>query len=278
MAETQMSVRLISHTQLSEEFYDSFDVYNEFIEYEGNQLARWNVTDGQAVALTAIRTCYSANKPSEIVALEGAKYFGQTASDGEGGTEADRLFRHITRSGHTSTTEHLTFTFAIEGVSRALLAQLTRHRVGFSYSVQSQRYVRMGSSDKTGGFDYVVPPSLNGKDTDSTRMTGINEETGDAIWRNITAVEEFEEAMRNIQSIYDRLRRAGVPPEDARMVLPNAAATNLVMTVNLRALLDFYGKRREGRGSQWEIAELAEQLRREVTKAEPWTAPYFDVA
>ncbi|MED2004728.1 FAD-dependent thymidylate synthase [Brevibacillus laterosporus] len=267
-----MSVKLISHTQLSEEFYDSFD------EFEGNQLVRWGVTDGQAVALTAIRTCYSANKPSEIVALEGDKYFGQTASDGEEGTEADRLFRHITRSGHTSTLEHLTFTFAIEGVSRALLAQLTRHRVGFSYSVQSQRYVRMGSSDKTGGFDYVVPPSLNGKDTDSSRGTGFDEETGDLIFRKITALEEFEEAMSTLQSVYDRLRRAGVPPEDARMVLPNAAATNLVMTANLRALLDFYGKRREGRGSQWEIAELAEQLRKEVTKAEPWTAPYFDVA
>ncbi|MCR8983087.1 FAD-dependent thymidylate synthase [Brevibacillus laterosporus] len=253
-----MSVKLISHTQLSEEFYDSFDIFNEFIEYDGNQLDRWGATDGQAVALTAIRTCYSANKPSEIVALEGDKYFGQTASDGEGGTEADRLFRHITRSGHTSTTEHLTFTFAIEGVSRALLAQLTRHRVGFSFSVQSQRYVRMGSSDKTGGFDYVVPRSIN--------------EKGEG------ALAVFRASMRALQADYDALREAGVPPEDARMVLPNAAATNLVMTVNLRALLDFYGKRREGRGSQWEIAELAEQLRREVTKAEPWTAPYFDVA
>lgn len=273
-----MSVKLISHTQLSEDFYDSFDVYNEFIEYEGNQLDRWGVSDGQAVALTAIRTCYSVNKPSDIVALEGGKYFGQTASDGEEGTEADRLFRHITRSGHTSTTEHLTFTFAIEGVSRALLAQLTRHRVGFSYSVQSQRYVRMGSSDKTGGFDYAVPPSLTGKVTDTRRVLGFDEATGESICRNVTATEVFEEAMRDIQSVYDRLRRAGVPPEDARMVLPNAAATSLVMTANLRALLDFYGKRREGRGSQWEIAELAEQLRREVTKAEPWTAPYFDVA
>ncbi|AYK09197.1 FAD-dependent thymidylate synthase [Brevibacillus laterosporus] len=253
-----MSVKLISHTQLSEEFYNSFDILDEFLGYEGNQHDRWGATDGQAVALTAIRTCYSANKPSEIVVLEGDKYFGQPASDDEGGTEADRLFRHITRSGHTSTLEHLTFTFVIEGVSRALLAQLTRHRVGFSYSVQSQRYVRMGSSDKTGGFDYVVPRSINEKGEE--------------------ALAVFRASMRALQADYDALREVGVPPEDARMVLPNAAATSLVMTANLRALLDFYSKRRKGRGAQWEIAELAEQLRREVTKAEPWTAPYFDVA
>lgn len=142
MAETKMNVTLLAHTQLSEKFSDSFDTFNEFLEYTGNELDRLGATDGQAVAFTAIRTCYSANKPSEIVAKEGARYFGKTATDGEGGTEADRLFRQIVRSKHLSTLEHLTFTFAIEGVSRALLAQLTRHRIGFSYSVQSQRYNR----------------------------------------------------------------------------------------------------------------------------------------
>ncbi|WP_232696548.1 FAD-dependent thymidylate synthase [Brevibacillus daliensis] len=251
-----MSVNLIAHTQLSDGFYDSLDIYNEFIEYEGNQFDRWRATDAQAVALSAIRTCYSANKPSEIVATEGERYFGNTASDGEGGTEADRLFRHITRSGHTSTLEHLSFTFAVEGVSRALLAQLTRHRVGFSYSVQSQRYVRMGSSDKSGGFDYVVPPSIREK------------EPG--------AMAVYKASMRALQQDYDTLRELSVPPEDARMALPNAAATNILMTVNLRALLDFYAKRKGGRGSQWEIAELAERLRKEVTKVEPWLEPYFD--
>ncbi|MGG0793155.1 FAD-dependent thymidylate synthase [Brevibacillus laterosporus] len=266
MSEVTMRVSLLAHSQLSEGFR------RELVE------APFFYTDGQVISLTSTRTCYSANIPSNIVMQEGEKYFGRKATDGNQGNEADRLMRQIFASKHLSVTEHLTFTFAIEGVSRALLAQLTRHRVGFSFSVQSQRYVRMGSSDKTGGFDYVVPPSLNGKDTDSSRGTGFDEETGDLIFRKITALEEFEEAMSTLQSVYDRLRRAGVPPEDARMVLPNAAATNLVMTANLRALLDFYGKRRKGRGAQWEIAELAEQLRREVTKAEPWTAPYFEVA
>jgi len=268
MAEKQMSVKLIAHTQLAERFA----IDNEWYACIGN--FGYRATDSQAVALTAIRTCYSPNKPSEIFELEGDKYFCEKASDGEGGTEADRLFRHITRSGHTSTLEHLTYTFAIEGVSRALLAQLTRHRVGFSFSVQSQRYVRMGSGDKIGGFDYVVPPSIGTQDVPGTdRYDGTR-----APYREdpLKAYEVFAEYMAEAQRTYDRLRAAGVPAEDARMVLPNAAATNVTMTANLRALLDFYGKRRKGRGAQWEIAELAEKLREAVVAVDPWTAPYFD--
>jgi thymidylate synthase (FAD) len=259
-----MNVKLIAHTQLSADFiYELFLADSHFLDED------CNATDGQAVALTAIRTCYSANKPSEIITKEGAKYFGKPATDGKGGSDADRLFRHIVNSGHTSTLEHLTFTFAIEGVSRALLAQLTRHRVGFSFSVQSQRYVRFGSDDKTGGFDYVVPPSV----TDDKITKDPSDEK-----RTWTAYGLFVEAMEKAQELYDLLRKAGVPPEDARMVLPNAAATNLVMTANLRALLDFYSKRRKGRGAQWEIAELAEKLRAAVVAVEPWTDAFFEQA
>ncbi|WP_263560492.1 FAD-dependent thymidylate synthase [Paenibacillus polymyxa] len=258
-----MNVKLIAHTQLSEEFYESFDIYGAFAEYEGNGLDRLAATDGQVVALTAIRTCYSPLKPTEIIPQEGAKYFGNAASDGAGGTEADRLFRHITRSGHTSTLEHITYTFAIEGVSRALLAQLTRHR-HLSFSVQSQRYVRMGSGDKIGGFDYVTPPSVS-----------ADKKVSEGTFFEETAADIFSEVISDAQSAYDRLREAGVPAEDARMVLPNAAACNLVMTGNLRTLLDFYAKRRPGSGAQWEIAELAVSIRDKVVKVDPWLAPYF---
>jgi thymidylate synthase (FAD) len=119
-----MDVKLIAHTQLSEDFKTNYLITMiRGVAFRNDGNTKYH---GQAVALTAIRTCYSPGKPSEIVAKEGAKYFGN------GGTEADRLFKMIVRSGHTSTLEHLSFTFAIEGVSRALLAQLTRHRVGFS--------------------------------------------------------------------------------------------------------------------------------------------------
>ncbi|WP_433943640.1 FAD-dependent thymidylate synthase [Paenibacillus sp. SN-8-1] len=249
-----MNVKLIAHTALSEEFYDSFDYLDDYGSVILNPFDQERYNERAAVALTAIRTCYSPLKPTEIVAKEGAKYFGNSASDGEGGTDADRLFRHITRSGHTSTLEHITYTFAVEGVSRALLAQLTRHR-HLSFSVQSQRYVRMGSADKSGGFDYVTPVSIN---------------------ENAEAYRVYDVAMNELQSVYDELRAAGVPTEDARMVLPNAATCNLVMTGNLRTFLDFYAKRRPGNGAQWEIANLAVHLRDEIVKVDPWLAPYFD--
>ncbi|EJQ06657.1 FAD-dependent thymidylate synthase [Bacillus cereus] len=251
-----MNLNLLAYTQLNEEFYDSFDVFKEFIEIEGNELDRLGATDGQAVALSAVRTCYSANKPSEIVAKEGGRYFGNKATDGGKGTEADRLMRHIVASKHVSTLEHITFTFAIEGVSRGLLAQLTRHRVGFSFSVQSQRYVRFGSDDKSGGFNYVIPEKVESKGP--------------------YAVALYRASMKALQQDYDALRAVGVPAEDARMVLPQAATTNLVMTVNLRSLLDFYAKRRKGNGAQAEIAELAEHLRKEVVKVEPWVDEFFE--
>lgn len=240
MAETSLNVKLIAHTQLSDEFWASIP---EFARAE----------ESKVVALSAIRCCYSHLKPSEIVNAEGEKYFNREATDGEQGTEADRLIRHIMRSKHLSTVEHLNYTFAVEGLSRSALAQLTRHR-HMSFSVQSQRYCRFGSDDKSGGFNYVVPPSVK-----EAEMEGA-----------------YHRAMYMIQGMYDYLREAGIPAEDSRFILSNSAATNLVMTANLRSLLDFYSKRKPGRGAQWEIAELAERIREEVCNVDPWTTKFFD--
>ncbi|PEM30179.1 FAD-dependent thymidylate synthase [Bacillus wiedmannii] len=243
-----MKVTLLAHTHLSEEFMSYLVSQTDSIE-EALDIP----SGGQAVALTAIRTCYSANKPSEIVSLEGGKYFGRKATDGKEGTEADRLIRHIIKSGHTSTLEHITFTFAIEEVSRALLAQLTRHRVGFSYSVQSQRYVKFSSVSKSGGFDYVASEKVKDKGA-----SGI-----------------YKGYMEEIQRMYDTLIEVGVPQEDARSVLPQSATCNLVLTVNLRALLDFYSKRAPKKGAQLEITQLAEQLKEKVISVEPWVETFF---
>ncbi|MED3932935.1 FAD-dependent thymidylate synthase [Priestia megaterium] len=263
-----MKVALLAHTQLSGDFnsinathgdYDVHAITDEF-----------NCTDGQVIGLTAIRTCYSSNKPSEIIDLEGDKYFKREATDGEGGTDADRLIRHIMKSGHTSTIEHLNFTFAIEGVSRSLLAQITRHR-HLSFSVQSQRYVKFGSSDKSEGFDFILPPTVTEEKT-----ADMYDFVYGAPIRDRPSTEIYEEAMEVIQKAYDKLREAGVPAEDARMVLPNAATTNLVMTGNLRALLDFYSKR-SAKGAQWEIRELADKLRNEIINVEPWAEKFFNM-
>lgn len=245
-----MNVKLLAHTQISGEL---------LVELCNNDPYFIPPDDGKLITFTAIRTCYSANKPSEIPIVEWDRYFEREATDGEGGVEADRLIRSIARKKphpHTSTFEHVSFVFAIEGISRACLAQLTRHR-HFSFSVQSQRYVRFGTGDKTRGFGYSVPPTIQ---------------------ENQDAMQVYGELMHTIQGAYDKLRALGVPAEDARFVLPNAAKTNLVMSANLRALLEFYSKRRKGRGAQWEIAELAERIRKCVVEVEPWLDRIFEEA
>jgi len=229
-----MKVILMAKTQLTEQFIN---------EYSPNVPA----SDNEKLALIAIRNCYSPLKPSEILHAESERYFGDKAN-------GERLFKQIANSKHTSTMEHIHFAFSVEDISRAALAQLTRHR-HFGFSVKSQRYVKYGSGDKSGGFDYVTPASVTGG----------------------KAHEIYDDFMHIAQETYDRLREAGIPAEDARNVLPNAATTHIVMSGNLRAILEFYGKRQEGRGAQAEIAELAEKMRQLVQECEPWTAHFFDV-
>ncbi len=142
----------------------------------------------------------------------------------------------LTEMGHMSPVEHVSFTFGIEGVSRSLLAQVTRHRIA-SFSVQSQRYV-----DQTkDGFDYVIPPSIEalGKD----------------------AAEKYICQMDTIASWYeDWVQVLGGGKEsarqDARFVLPNAAETKLMVTMNARELTHFFRLRGCNR-AQWEIRALA---------------------
>lgn len=251
-----MNIELIFHTQVAEKFKNK--VLDAVKEYK--------TTDGQILALSAIRTCYSYKNVEEIIRTEGGKYFG------EKGKEGRRLFTQIVNSGHTSTLEGITFTFAVEGVSRALLAQLTRHR-HISFSVQSQRYVKLSSESRSNGFDYVVPETIESKNT----LFAIDE--GDALQPLMKVKEVYEENMMpTIQEFYDNLIEMGIPQEDARAVLPNAATTNLVMTLNLRTALEFYSKRRPGNGAQSEIAQLAEEIKHLIIEVEPFTAEFFEIA
>lgn len=241
----KLKIELLAHTQLNYKNGNFYDLPHEEL-----------VTDGQVVSLAAIRQCYSHKTALEVLKTESDKYFS------EKGKEAKRLFNHIVKSGHTSTLEHLNFTFVIEGVSRSLLAQLTRHR-HMSFSVQSQRYVKFSSDSRSEGFDYVVPEKV-----EETRNTELYLER--------TALDVYLEAMDYIQGAYDALIKRGIPQEDARAVLPNAAACNLVLTANLRTLLDFYSKRKPGAGAQHEITVLAEELKARVIEVEPWTEEFFE--
>lgn len=148
------------------------------------------------------------------------------------------LVRKLVKMGHLSTVEHVTFTFGIEGVSRALSHQLVRHRIA-SYSQQSQRYVDGAH------FGYVVPPSVQ---------------------ENEEALHTFETQMASATAAYAVLRDCGIPAEDARFVLPNATDTKIICTFNVRSLYNFFEHRCCNR-AQWEIRELAWkmlQLCREV--------------
>lgn len=151
--------------------------------------------------------------------------------------------------GHLSPIEHASFTFAIEGISRACSHQLVRHRLA-SYSQQSQRYVGMED-----GFGYIIPPSI-----------GV-----DPVLK-----ERFEFFMDGIQEFYNELVQAmkarGIEGEaayeDARFVLPNAVETKIIMTMNARELLHFFTQRC-CRRAQWEIRAMAIEMLKLARRTAP---------
>ncbi len=159
-------------------------------------------------------------------------------------TGAGKFVKMLRKLGHMSPVEHATFTFYIEGVSRAMTHQLVRHRLA-SYSQRSQRYVDHED------FDYVVPPQLRGKTV---------EDDGQAI----DAAEYFADTMRLIAERYAKLntalgRTGEGSNEDARYVLPNACETKILVTMNARELLHFLEERLCSR-AQWEIRDVADRM------------------
>ncbi|MCR4963222.1 MAG: FAD-dependent thymidylate synthase [Firmicutes bacterium] len=190
------------------------------------QLLTYTPNPEQVVAAAA-RLCYSSQSGEEIAA---AMQEQDTAA----------FIGRLRQMGHFSTFEHASFTFAIDGVSRALSHQLVRHRLA-SYSQKSQRYV------KENHFSYVVPPSVS---------------------RSPQTEEEYRRLMEEIGGLYSRLLEQGVAAEDARYILPNATVTNLIMTMNARSLLNFFQLRCCNR-AQWEIRHMAQLMRREVQKVAP---------
>ena len=141
------------------------------------------------------------------------------------------LVRKLVNMGHFSPIEHVTFTFGIEGISRACSHQLVRHRIA-SYSQQSQRYVDGGK------FGYVIPPSIE-KDENLKKA--------------------FEHHMKEVFDLYEALKANGVDKEDARFILPNACDTKIIVTMNVRSLYNFFQHRCCNR-AQWEIRALAWEM------------------
>ena len=208
----------------------------------------------ETTVAAAAKLCYSAVAADDIM-------------DNLTPDATERFLKILGDLGHDSPFEHASFTFCIEGVSRTLLAQITRHRIA-SFSVQSQRYVNM---DAGGCFEFITPP---------------------AIAENPQAAELFGRAMQNDLNNYlllvdmlkpgikERLFAEGKSEreaetaaektaiEDARFVLPNACATKMLITMNARSLRNFF-ELRCCRRAQWEIRALATEMLRLVRKASP---------
>ena len=183
---------------------------------------------------TACRTCYSAQYPVEI--FEKEYDYDKMLS----------LVQKVLSSGHHSTIEHCQFTFAISGVSRACTHQLVRHR-HMSFSQKSQRYVT-----EKGQFEYIVPPTVK-----KSELLG-----------------DYDEFMSKVSEFYAKMIEAGIPAEDARFVLPNAASSSLVASLNLRELIHL-ANIRLCTNAQQEIRIMVKKMCELVIQKEPWMAKYL---
>lgn len=195
-------------------------------------LIRYTPLPEETVSLAA-KLCYSRSSISGLKARISEK-------------DQSEFIGRLMNMGHESVMEHVSFTFGIEGVSRVMLAQLTRHRIA-SFSVQSQRYVSYEN-----GFGYILPPSIEALGPE--------------------AVARFQMQMDQIESWYTewqkQLGTGEKSNEDARFVLPNACETRILMTMNVRELRHFFSLRMCSR-AQWEIRAVAEQMHRLCLETAP---------
>jgi thymidylate synthase (FAD) len=183
--------------------------------------------DPERVTAAAARQCYS--KFSATKAFKGFKE-----------EDIEKQLKLVIGNGHLSVLEHASFTFVIEGVSRACTHQLVRHRIA-SYSQQSQRYVKLNE------IEFVVPKTIG---------------------QSESAMKTFSEALDKCRQCYSELLSAGIPAEDARYILPQASPSKIVMTMNARSLMNFFELRCCLR-AQWEIRAVADEMLRLVKVVAP---------
>ena len=184
--------------------------------------------------MQVILLSYTPNPDELVAAAARLCYKDVSAADllsDEGHNLSHKLIADLFRSGHTSTFEHVSFTFGIDGLSRVASHQLVRLA---SFSQQSQRYVKMTPEPEA----VVIPQTVKS---------------------NPEALRAFQEAVRVSQDAYRQLVELGIPKEDARFILPHGHSTRLVLTMNARELHHFFSLRL-CRRAQWEIHELARNM------------------
>ena len=182
----------------------------------------------------ACRTCYSADYPINI---------WENATDNE---KMLKLVKRVLASGHHSTIEHCQYVFTISGVSRACTHQLVRHR-HMSFSQKSQRYVT-----EKGLFEYITPNTI--------KKAGFE--------------AEYDEFMNKTAEFYEKMINQGIPAEDARFVLPNAATSSLVASLNLREFIHL-ANIRLCTNAQHEIRIMVKKMCDLAIEKDPWLAEYL---
>lgn len=197
----------------------------------------------ESVIAAAGKLCYSKVGVSEIL---------EKSSD----EDNERFVKMLADMGHESPLEHVSFTFAVEGISRACSHQLVRHRIA-SYSQQSQRYVDLEET-----FDYIIPTNIIGTDFESD-YRNMNEMIHN--FYNLLSESLENHYIVNGANKRDANKKA---IEDARYILPNACETKLVFTMNVRTLLNFFEKRCCTR-AQWEIRDLANEMLKQCREISP---------
>ena len=201
--------------------------------------------DPERYIAAAAKLCYSASGVDTLL-------------DKLADEKAAEFVEMLASMGHESPIEHVSFTFGIEGVSRSLLAQITRHRIA-SFSVQSQRYVREKQ------FSFVTPPEI---EKDPETLAIYNQAMQNAIQSYDALADRLKERhtaelmAEGMEEKAARRQAEKMAIEDARFVLPNAADTNMIMTMNARELLHFFRHRCCNR-AQWEIRAVAKEMLRQ---------------
>ena len=203
------------------------------------------------VVATGARMCYSSAGVEDLIRGVAEK-------------DQSKYLQRIVDMGHLSPIEHASFTFAVEGVSRALLAQITRHRIA-SYSVQSQRYVNLHQ------FRYVTPPEIEGDEDALAAFRAAMDAQAQQYQQLAQALAARHKAAflaegRDEKTAARMAEKKAI--EDARFVLPNACDTKMIVTMNARSLNNFF-RHRCCQRAQWEIRALADEMLRQACAVAP---------
>jgi thymidylate synthase (FAD) len=219
------------------------------------------------------RVICSAARNDYMGEFVGDQSFEETMSTIEGDDTEEKkrtLIAHLLDHGHFGPFEHPQATFAVKGISRSCMAQITRHR-HVSFDVQSMRYVAFDDVDPAEveeGAMVVTPPSASDPD-----WVGRNQQAGTVDEETVEKREQlFRRSVRRSVEDYQELLDLGMPPEDARFVLPIGTEVNMVMSMNARMLMHV-ADMRAAADAQWEIREMTERV---LDLADEWCPITFE--